>query len=204
MLPMFQMLRAQWFIIFKKMEWDTFLLDKLNIPSTVLPKVMPSSALFGTAISKWLGAEIPIAGIAGDQQAALFGQGCYEAGMAKNTYGTGCFMLMNTDKLKFSQAGLVSTIAWQVGDKVTYALEGSVFIAGAAVQWLRDELKILDSAADSEYFATKVADNGGVYVVPCVCGFGCAALGYVCAGRDFWLVAWHRQSPILFGQRWNL
>lgn len=156
----------------QSLEWDATLLQKLDIPNSILPTVLPSSHVFGYTDTKWFGAEIPIAGIAGDQQAALFGQGCYEAGMAKNTYGTGCFMLMNTDKLTYSRAGLLSTIAWQIGERVTYALEGSVFIAGAAIQWLRDEVKLLDSAIDSEYYATKVKDNGGVYIVPAFAGLG--------------------------------
>ena len=153
--------------------WDEKMLQELNIPVSMLPQVSPSSQVFGITDPKFFGAEIPIAGIAGDQQAALFGQGCYEAGMAKNTYGTGCFMLMNTGEIPISSAaGLLTTIAWGLDGKVNYALEGSVFIAGAAIQWLRDEIKILDSASDSEYYANKVADNGGVYVVPAFAGLG--------------------------------
>jgi glycerol kinase len=153
--------------------WDEKMLQELNIPVSMLPQVSPSSQVFGITDPKFFGAEIPIAGIAGDQQAALFGQGCYEAGMAKNTYGTGCFMLMNTGEIPISSAaGLLTTIAWGLDGKVNYALEGSVFIAGAAIQWLRDEVKILDSASDSEYYANKVVDNGGVYVVPAFAGLG--------------------------------
>lgn len=156
-----------------RLAWDEDLLRRLDIPRTMLPEVLPSSGLFGNSEAALLGAAVPIAGIAGDQQAALFGQGCHEPGMAKNTYGTGCFMLMNTGKQAIrSQAGLLTTIAWGVNGSVEYALEGSVFIAGAAVQWLRDEFKILDSATDSEYFATKIPDNGGVYVVPAFAGLG--------------------------------
>lgn len=157
----------------KTLEWDTKMLEALNIPKSMLPEVKPSSGLFGKTTSKFFDLSIPITGIAGDQQAALFGQVCHEPGMAKNTYGTGCFMLMNTgEKLIHSKFGLLSTIAWGLDGKVEYALEGSVFIAGAAVQWLRDELNILDSANDSEYFATKVNDTDGVYVVPAFAGLG--------------------------------
>ena len=155
------------------LEWDTPMLEQLHIPPSMLPDVRPSSEVYGATIADLLGAEIPISGIAGDQQAALFGQGCHSPGMAKNTYGTGCFMLMNTgEKIIHSKAGLLTTIAWGLDGKVEYALEGSVFIAGAAIQWLRDEVKILDSAPDSEYFTSKVKDNGGVYVVPAFAGLG--------------------------------
>jgi len=157
----------------KKLSWDKRILEYLKIPETMLPKVMDSSGSFSYTDTSIFGAEIPIAGIAGDQQAALFGQGCLVKGMAKNTYGTGCFMLMNTgDKPVHSKHGLLTTIAWGIGGKITYALEGSVFMAGAAIQWLRDGLKILDQAADSEYFAKKVKDSNGVYVVPAFTGLG--------------------------------
>jgi glycerol kinase len=157
----------------RNLYWDGEMLRELNIPVQMLPEVKESSHIFGFCDAKFFGAEIPISGIAGDQQAALFGQGCFEAGMAKNTYGTGCFMLMNSGyEMILSKSGLLTTIAWGLDGKVEYALEGSVFIAGAAIQWLRDEVKILDSAADSEYYATKVADNGGVYVVPAFAGLG--------------------------------
>lgn len=155
------------------LEWDEQLLAEFNIPHKMLPKVRPSSEVYGFSTTELLGHSFPIGGMAGDQQAALFGQGCTQAGMAKNTYGTGCFMLMNTGNKRIpSQAGLLTTIAWGLDNQITYALEGSVFIAGAAVQWLRDELKILDEAPDSEYFTSKVKDNGGVYVVPAFAGLG--------------------------------
>ena len=157
----------------KTLEWDKNMLSQLNIPENILPTVRNSSEIYGHSLPALFEVPIPIAGMAGDQQAALFGQGCLSPGMAKNTYGTGCFMLMNTgSELKHSNNGLLSTIAWGIDGKVTYALEGSVFIAGAAIQWLRDEVRILDSAIDSEYYATKVADNGGVYVVPAFAGLG--------------------------------
>jgi glycerol kinase len=155
----------------RKLEWDGTLLKALKVPESLLPEVKPSSHHFGDLDMD--GVKIPIAGIAGDQQAALFGQACFEPGMAKNTYGTGCFMLMNTGtKMQLSHSGLVSTIAWGLDGKVTYALEGSIFIAGAAVQWLRDGLKLIDEAPDSEYFAVKAGDSEGVYVVPAFAGLG--------------------------------
>lgn len=158
----------------KDLSWDEKLLTQLNIPKNLLPEVRPSSGDFGTTDEKWFsGTSISITGVAGDQQAALFGQACFQKGMAKNTYGTGCFMLMNTGTTPItSQAGLLTTIAWGIDGKVEYALEGSVFIAGAAIQWLRDGLKILDEAPDSEYFAMKVPDTDGVYVVPAFAGLG--------------------------------
>ena len=155
----------------KTLAWDERLLSILKIPDTMLPEVKPSGYHYGDY--ELDGHKIPIAGIAGDQQAALFGQACFEPGMAKNTYGTGCFMLMNTgDKLQYSKSGLLTTIAWGLNGEVHYALEGSIFIAGAAVQWLRDALKLIDSAPDSEYFAGKVKDDQGVYVVPAFAGLG--------------------------------
>ncbi|MDO4437871.1 MAG: glycerol kinase GlpK [Eubacteriales bacterium] len=155
------------------LDWDEELLEELNIPRCMLPKPMPSSCVYGMADPSYLGGEIPIAGAAGDQQAALFGQTCFTAGEAKNTYGTGCFLLMNTgEKPVFSKNGLVTTIAWGLDGKVNYALEGSIFVAGAAIQWLRDELRIIDSAADSEYMAKKVKDTAGCYVVPAFTGLG--------------------------------
>lgn len=155
------------------LEWDETMLKTLNIPRQLLPSVRSSSEIYGNTTKALFGVEIPIGGMAGDQQAALFGQGCHQPGMAKNTYGTGCFMLMNTgEKMIHSKAGLLTTIAWGIDGKIEYALEGSVFIAGAAIQWLRDEMKILDSAPDSEYFTSKVSDNGGVYVVPAFAGLG--------------------------------
>ncbi len=157
-----------------KLEWDNKMLAALDIPKAMLPKVKSSSGFFAnTDKSLFEGVEIPITGVAGDQQAALFGQGCFHAGMAKNTYGTGCFMLMNTGNQLFnSQSGLISTIAWGIDGRIEYALEGSVFIAGAAIQWLRDGLKIIEQASDSEHFAKKVKSAEGVYVVPAFAGLG--------------------------------
>ena len=156
-----------------ELKWDKKLLKAIDVPESVLPEVKDSSTVYGKTDASLFGGEIPIAGIAGDQQAALFGQACFEPGMAKNTYGTGCFMLMNTgEKPVKSKQGLLTTIAWGLDGKVEYALEGSVFIAGAAVQWLRDGLKMVDSAPDSEYFAGKVEDTDGVYVVPAFAGLG--------------------------------
>lgn len=155
------------------LEWDDEILQILDIPKAILPEAMPSSCVYGMADPAFLGGEIPISGAAGDQQAALFGQTCFQAGDAKSTYGTGCFLLMNTgDKLVFSENGLITTIAWGLDGKVTYALEGSVFVAGAAIQWLRDEMRIIDSAEDSEYMAKKVKDTNGCYVVPVFTGLG--------------------------------
>jgi glycerol kinase len=154
-------------------EWDPLLLDALRVPRAMLPEVKASSGVFGMADREWFGAEIPVAGIAGDQQAALFGQRCTEPGQAKNTYGTGCFLLMNTgEKAPRSQSGLVTTIAWGIGGRVEYALEGSVFVTGSAVQWLRDGLRIVSSAAESEALARSVPDSGGVYLVPAFTGLG--------------------------------
>ena len=153
--------------------WDREILDRLDIPACMLPEVRPSSGLYGKTDISFLGGEIPIAGVAGDQQAALFGQTCFSQGEAKNTYGTGCFLLMNTgEKPVFSTNGLVTTIAWGIDKKVYYALEGSIFIGGASVQWLRDELRLIDSAEDSEYMACKVPDTNGCYVVPAFTGLG--------------------------------
>lgn len=154
--------------------WDERMLRELDIPVEILPDVKPSSEVYGlTEKSLFDGAQIPIAGIAGDQQAALFGQTCFKEGMVKNTYGTGCFLLMNTgETATASKSGLLTTIAWGLDGKVEYALEGSIFISGAAIQWLRDALRLIDSAEDSEYFARKVQDNGGVYVVPAFAGLG--------------------------------
>ncbi|MBH5319557.1 glycerol kinase GlpK [Paenibacillus sp. GSMTC-2017] len=156
------------------LRWDEKMLQELGIPASMLPEVKPSVGHYGvTDPQTFGGAEIPIAGVAGDQQAALFGQTCFESGMAKNTYGTGCFMLMNTgEKAVASKSGLLTTIAWGMDGKVEYALEGSIFIAGAAIQWLRDGLKLIDSASDSEYYASKVKDTDGVYVVPAFAGLG--------------------------------
>ena len=155
------------------LEWDDEILAELNIPKCMLPEAKPSSCVYGEADPSFLGGPIPIGGAAGDQQAALFGQTCFRPGEAKNTYGTGCFMLMNTgDKPVFSKNGLVTTIAWGLDGKVKYALEGSIFVAGAAVQWLRDEMRLIDSSPDSEYMASKVEDTNGCYVVPAFTGLG--------------------------------
>ena len=156
------------------LEWDKELLELLEIPEVLLPEVRPSSEIYGkTASYHFFGQEVPVAGAAGDQQAALFGQACFDKGMAKNTYGTGCFMLMNTgEKAVPSNHGLLTTIAWNVDGKVEYALEGSIFVAGAAVQWLRDGLRIIDHAPQSEELATKVESTDGVYVVPAFTGLG--------------------------------
>ena len=156
------------------LQWDNELLSALDIPETVLPEVMPSSHVYGETVPGVLGdVRVPLCGIAGDQQAALFGQACYEAGMAKNTYGTGSFVLLNTgDRPVPSEKGLVTTLAWGLGDRVTYAMEGSIFITGAVVQWLRDGLGIIEQAAESETLARAVPDNGGVFFVPAFVGLG--------------------------------
>ena len=155
------------------LEWDDEILTELNIPKTMLPQVKPSSCIYGYSDPQFFGKEIAIGGAAGDQQAALFGQTCFTAGEAKNTYGTGCFLLMNTGtKPVFSNNGLVTTIAWGLNGEVNYALEGSIFVAGASIQWLRDEMKLIDSATDSEYMAKKVKDTNGCYVVPAFTGLG--------------------------------
>ena len=155
-------------------EWAGAILDRLEIPRAILPAVRPSSQLYGETEAGLFGRPIPIAGMAGDQQAAAFGQAAFQAGMAKNTYGTGCFLLMNTgDAPQSSANNLLSTIAWQIGDRPTqYALEGSIFMAGAALQWLRDEMKLLNDAAESEAIATGVSSADGVYVVPAFVGLG--------------------------------
>jgi glycerol kinase len=155
------------------LAWDTELLEMFTIPASMLPEVKSSSEVYGETAGSVLAGKIPIAGIAGDQQAALFGQMCTKTGMVKNTYGTGCFMLMNIgDKPIISKNNLITTIAWKIGDKVQYALEGSIFIAGAVVQWLRDELKIISTSAEVETLAAKVPDSGGVYLVPAFAGLG--------------------------------
>jgi glycerol kinase len=155
----------------RDLAWDEKMLSALDIPKSMLPEVKPSASHFGNYVLR--GKEIPITGVAGDQQAALFGQACFEPGMAKNTYGTGCFMLMNTgSKIQLSKNGLITTIAWGLNFKVEYALEGSIFIAGAAVQWLRDSLHLIDQSKDSEYFAMKALGSNEVYVVPAFAGLG--------------------------------
>lgn len=155
------------------LKWDEEILAELDIPACMLPEAKPSSCIYGETTADLFGAPIPIAAAAGDQQAALFGQTCFNPGEAKNTYGTGCFLLMNTGETPvFSKNGLVTTIAWGLDGKVQYALEGSIFVAGSAIQWLRDQLKVVDSTADSEYFAKKVPDTNGCYVVPAFTGLG--------------------------------
>jgi glycerol kinase len=156
------------------LKWDIELCMALTVPASMLPEVKESSCVYGTAKSDIMGiAGIPVSGIAGDQQAALFGQACFSEGMAKNTYGTGCFMLMNTGtKAVTSKNGLLTTIAWSVGGKVEYALEGSIFVAGSAVQWLRDGLELVKVAADTEGYAKSLASSDGVYVVPAFVGLG--------------------------------
>ena len=156
------------------LKWDEELLTILGVPASMLPEVRPSSEVYAqTAAYHFFGKEVPIAGAAGDQQAALFGQACFEEGMAKNTYGTGCFMLMNTgEKAVKSEHGLLTTLAWGLNGKVEYALEGSIFIAGSAIQWLRDGLRMLKDAKDSESYAEKVESTEGVYVVPAFVGLG--------------------------------
>ena len=155
------------------LEWDDEILAELNIPKCMLPEVKPSSCVYGETDAQFFGAPIAIGGAAGDQQAALFGQTCFEPGEAKNTYGTGCFMLMNTGETPvFSKNGLVTTIAWGLDGKVEYALEGSIFVAGAAIQWLRDELQIIERAYETEELAQRVPDTNGCYVVPAFTGLG--------------------------------
>ena len=157
----------------KDLKWDEEILNLLDIPKSMLPEVKPSSYIYAETDNNFFNGAIPIAGVAGDQQAALFGQACFNAGDAKNTYGTGAFLLMNTgEKPIFSKNGLVTTIAWSVGGKVNYALEGSIFVAGSAIQWLRDELRIIYTSQDSEYMAQRVKDSGGCYVVPAFTGLG--------------------------------
>ena len=155
------------------LSWDEEILNIMNIPASMLPEAKPSSCIYGKTAAHFFGAPVPIAGAAGDQQAALFGQTCFDPGDSKCTYGTGAFLLMNTGETPiFSKNGLVTTIAWGLDGKVNYALEGSIFVAGAAIQWLRDELRFIESAADSEYMAQKVKDTNGCYVVPAFTGLG--------------------------------
>ena len=155
------------------LQWDEDILELLDIPASMLPEVKPSSCIYGESDASYFGGSIPIGGAAGDQQSALFGQTCFLAGEAKNTYGTGCFLLMNTgEKPVFSDNGLLTTIAWGLDGKINYALEGSIFVAGAAIQWLRDEMRLIDCSEDSEYMANKVPDTNGCYVVPAFTGLG--------------------------------
>lgn len=155
------------------LQWDADILKLLDIPECMLPEVRSNSEVYGYTCTNLLGGEIPIAGAAGDQQAALFGQNCFQAGDAKNTYGTGCFLLMNTGETPIlSKHGLVTTIGWGREGKINYALEGSIFVAGAAIQWLRDEMEFIRDAAQSEELATQVDDTAGCYVVPAFTGLG--------------------------------
>ena len=183
----------------KTKKWDDKILAALKIPRLILPEVVDSSKFYGlTDRSVFAERQVPIAGIAGDQQAALFGQACFTSGMAKNTYGTGCFLLMNTgDKMVKSKHGLLTTIAWSINGKIEYALEGSVFIAGAAIQWLRDGLKILDSAPDSEYHANSVQDAEGVIVVPAFAGLGAPYWDMYARGAIFGLTRGTTKSHII-------
>lgn len=155
------------------LKWDIDILKELNIPACMLPEIKPNSYVYGISDPSLLGGPIKISGSAGDQQAALFGQKCFNPGDVKNTYGTGCFLLMNTgEKPVFSSNGLITTVAWGIDGRITYALEGSIFVAGASIQWLRDELRLIDTSEDSEYMATRVNDTNGCYVVPAFTGLG--------------------------------
>lgn len=180
----------------KELKWDEKILKELEIPACILPQVRSSSEVYGTMNLQ--GVEVPICGIAGDQQAALFGQACFEKGEAKNTYGTGCFTLMNTgDQPIMSQKGLVTTIAASAGGKVQYAVEGSVFVGGAVIQWLRDDLRFIHESRDSEYFAAKVPDNGGVYVVPAFTGLGAPHWNMYARGTMFGLTRGSNRNHII-------
>lgn len=181
-----------------ELKWDEEILAELNIPKSMLPEVKPSSCVYGYTDKSLFGAEIAIAGAAGDQQAALFGQTCFESGNAKNTYGTGCFMLMNTGEKAFaSKNGLLTTIAWGLDGKVEYALEGSIFIAGAAIQWLRDELKLIDNAAATEAYASSVEDTNGVFVVPAFVGLGAPYWDSYARGSIFGLTRGAKKEHII-------
>lgn len=183
----------------KDLCWDEKMMAELEVPASMLPDVRPCSGDFGVTDPKWFGGvSIPISGVAGDQQAALFGQGCYEAGMSKNTYGTGCFLLMNTgEEFVASRNGLLTTLCWGLNGQVNYALEGSIFIAGAAIQWLRDGLKILDEAPDSEYYAEKLDSNEGVYVVPAFAGLGAPYWDMYARGAIFGLTRGTTKSHLI-------
>lgn len=182
-----------------ELKWDPELLEALTVPACLLPEVRPSSEVYGhTDPEVFLGASVPVSGAAGDQQAALFGQTCFEAGMAKNTYGTGCFMLMNTgSKLYESNNGLLTTIAWGLDGKVEYALEGSIFVAGSAIQWLRDGLRMIEDAPDSEYVAGKVKGTDGVYVVPAFVGLGAPYWDMKARGAIFGLTRGTKRAHIV-------
>ena len=180
------------------LRWDEELLDMFNVPRSVLPQVFPSSHIYGVTDKDIFGVEIPIAANIGDQQAALFGQMCVRAGMVKNTYGTGCFILMNIgDKPIFSRSGLLTTVAWKLKDEVCYALEGSVFIAGAAIQWLRDELRMVESAQETEQMALSVPNSAGVYVVPAFVGLGAPYWDMYARGAIFGLTRGSKKEHIV-------
>lgn len=183
----------------RELKWDEEILKELNVPACMLPEVRQSSEIYGfTDPNVFMGGSVPIAGAAGDQQAALFGQTCFKPGMAKNTYGTGCFMLMNTGNQVYeSKHGLLTTIAWGIDGRVEYALEGSIFVAGSAVQWLRDGLRIIDSAPDSEYYAKKVRGADGVYVVPAFVGLGAPYWDMKARGAIFGLTRGTTKSHII-------
>lgn len=182
----------------KELKWDEHLLEVLGVPESMLPEVRKSSEVYARTESSLFGQPIPIAGIAGDQQAALFGQGCHQAGMGKNTYGTGCFMLLNTgDEMVNSEYGLLTTLGSGINGEPKYVLEGSVFIAGAAIQWLRDGLKIIDESPDSEYYAMKVPDTDGVYVVPAFAGLGAPYWDMYARGAIFGLTRGATKAHII-------
>ncbi|MGL5086270.1 MAG: glycerol kinase GlpK, partial [Clostridium sp.] len=183
----------------KELKWDNKILEMLGIPKAMLPEVRNSSEVYGYVnLGEQVGVKVPIAGIAGDQQAALFGQCCFERGNAKNTYGTGCFLLMNTgDEIVKSKNGLLTTIAIGLNNNVQYALEGSVFMGGAVIQWIRDELKLVNDAADTEYFALKVKDNGGVYIVPAFTGLGAPYWDMYARGAIFGLTRGSGRNHII-------
>ncbi len=183
----------------KDLKWDEKILNKLNIPKSLLPEVKNSSEVYGYAnLGGTGGVRVPIAGMAGDQQCALFGQTCFDEGSVKNTYGTGCFLLMNTgEKMIRSKNGLLTTIAVGIDGKVQYALEGSVFVGGAVIQWIRDELKLVNDAADTEYFAKKVKDNGGVYIVPAFTGLGAPHWDRYARGAIFGLTRGANRNHII-------
>ncbi len=183
----------------KDLKWDEDILNELNIPKSMLPEVRPSSEVYGYTDEEMLaGAKIPIAGCAGDQQAALFGQTCFEKGSVKNTYGTGCFLLMNTgDKVVESKNGLLTTIAWGVNGKINYALEGSIFVGGASIQWLRDEIRLIYDSGQSEYYASQVEDTNGVYVVPAFTGLGAPYWDMYARGAIFGLTRGAKRGHIV-------
>lgn len=182
----------------RKRKWDEKLLHELKVPRSMLPEVKSSSEIYGETEEGLFTTRIPIAGMAGDQHCALFGQACFQPGQAKNTYGTGCFMLMNTgEAFVTSENGLLTTVGWEIDGKITYALEGAVFIAGAAIQWLRDGLKIIDEAPDSEFYARKVSDTGGVYVVPAFAGLGAPHWDMYARGAIFGLTRGTNKAHIV-------